>query len=179
MGQNGNISYFLTNVSNSQVFVQVGSLLRFLDFFKSKLQSPACNIENKWHYATVVKVPSSCQLKIFSDDWFQRILVDESNQARQGALNQGSKYFLLFCVIFENFQFLSLYSVYDRTFNLSRLTAIRASFVKGWGRNYRRSVISRKNILQIFKNFSDYHAMSMLDRASLIETTEGIRHRVE
>ena len=87
MGQNGNISYFLTNVSNSQVFVQVGSLLRFLDFFKSKLQSPACNIENKWHYATVVKVPSSCQLKIFSDDWFQRILVDESNQARQGALN--------------------------------------------------------------------------------------------
>ena len=92
MGQNGNISYFLTNVSNSQVFVQVRfsqkkNSKKFQKKIQKNFQSPACNIENKWHYATVVKVPSSCQLKIFSDDWFQRILNDESNQARQGALN--------------------------------------------------------------------------------------------
>ena len=88
-----------------------------MSFKRRLIKSPACNLENKWHYATVVRVPNNCQLKIFSDDSFHRILQSESSQARQGSV-----------------------SVFDRTFNLSRLTAIRASFVKGWGQGYRRSV---------------------------------------
>ena len=67
-------------------------------------------MEKNWHVATVVKVPKDCRLKIFSDDFFRQKLAQERLKG------------------------------YDKTSHLTRLTAIRTSFVKGWGMGYRRSV---------------------------------------
>ncbi|KER28473.1 hypothetical protein T265_04701 [Opisthorchis viverrini] len=76
------------------------------------VQSPSCNHYHNWHPATVVKVPPKCNLKLFDSRTFANQLVE--------CISRG----------------------YEAVFALTHMCAIRISFVKGWGAEYRRQTIT-------------------------------------
>ena len=75
------------------------------------IQSPICNKQNNWHLATVCKVPPGCKLCIFDMNIFSQLLRE--------AITKG----------------------FEEVYHLTRLCAVRISFVKGWGADYRRQTI--------------------------------------
>lgn len=75
-------------------------------------QSPICNTQYGWHPATVCKIPSGCNLRMFANDVFARML--------NASLSEG----------------------YEAVFQMQRMCIVRMSFVKGWGREYRRQAIT-------------------------------------
>ncbi|KAF8561592.1 hypothetical protein P879_06211 [Paragonimus westermani] len=76
------------------------------------VQSPSCNHYHNWHPATVVKVPPKCNLKLFDSRAFATQLVECFSRS------------------------------YESVFALTHMCAIRISFVKGWGAEYRRQTIT-------------------------------------
>lgn len=88
---------WLLNESDSAVFIQ----------------SPICNITKNWHPATVVKVVSQSNIKLFERERFEDVL----------------------CAKFR--------SGYEETYNLVYVCKIRMSFVKGWGAAYSRATVSQ------------------------------------
>ncbi|VDP90300.1 unnamed protein product [Echinostoma caproni] len=76
------------------------------------VQSPSCNHYHNWHPATVVKVPPKCNLKLFDSRAFASQLAE--------------------CITRS----------YESVFALTHMCAIRISFVKGWGAEYRRQTIT-------------------------------------
>ncbi|CAL8104608.1 unnamed protein product [Calicophoron daubneyi] len=76
------------------------------------VQSPSCNHYHNWHPATVVKVPPKCNLKLFDSRAFATQLVECISRS------------------------------YESVFALTHMCAIRISFVKGWGAEYRRQTIT-------------------------------------
>lgn len=93
------------------------------------IQSPACSFRENWHVATVVKVPPGSELEIFSEIFFRDQISREqmgppSNQSGFGMepTNEPNR----------NEQ------IRRRLQDLTRLTNIKVSLIKGWGQGYRR-----------------------------------------
>ncbi len=89
------------------------------------VQSPSCNQRFQWHPATVCKIPP------------RRFCLSRKD-------TEMNSYFLLGCnlKIFSNTEFAQMLREtiqfgYEAVYNLTRICAIRMSFVKGWGEEYR------------------------------------------
>ncbi|CAJ0942381.1 unnamed protein product, partial [Mesorhabditis belari] len=76
------------------------------------IQSRNCNYNNNFHPSTVCKLVNKCSLKIFDTNKF-RDLLNES--AQMG---------------------------FDASFDLTKMSIIRMSFVKGWGAEYQRQDVT-------------------------------------
>ena len=99
---------------------------------KNIIKSPACSFRENWHVATVVKVPPGSELEIFSEIFFRDQISREqmgppSNQSGFGMENEPNR----------NEQ------IRRRLQDLTRLTNIKVSLIKGWGQGYRRPVCSK------------------------------------
>ncbi|PAA46017.1 hypothetical protein BOX15_Mlig017485g3, partial [Macrostomum lignano] len=76
------------------------------------VQSPNGNLRQNWHAATVCRIPPGCNLCVFSN-------ADFGSQLRQSA-QQG----------------------FDEVYALTKMCTIRIAFVKGWGSDYRRQLVT-------------------------------------
>ncbi|KJH40426.1 MH2 domain protein [Dictyocaulus viviparus] len=72
------------------------------------VQSRDCNFIHGFYPTTVVKIANKCSLKIFDEQWFRKLLGDCSIRG------------------------------FDASYELTKMTIIRMSFVKGWGAEYQR-----------------------------------------
>lgn len=102
------------------------------------VQSPNTNKMYKWAVETVVKVPKGGSLVIFDTVHFTHMLTE--------SMSHG----------------------FDEVYSLSRMCSIRVSFVKGWGRDYRRqSIINTPCWIEIRMN----KPLQWID--AVLETTGG------
>lgn len=91
------------------------------------IQSPACSFRENWHVATVVKVPPGSELEIFSEIFFR----DQISREQMGPPSNQSS-FGMEAEPNRNEQ------IRRRLQDLTRLTNIKVSLIKGWGQGYRR-----------------------------------------
>jgi len=76
------------------------------------VQSRNCNFMHGFHSTTVIKLVQGCSLKIFDVSFFRKLLVACSVQG------------------------------FDENYDLTRMSVIRMSFVKGWGAEYQRQDVT-------------------------------------
>lgn len=76
------------------------------------VQSRNCNALHSFHSTTVVKMPPSCTLKIFSDKLFAQLLEEAVHRS------------------------------FEAVYELTKHCTIRMSFVKGWGAEYHRQDVT-------------------------------------
>ena len=97
--------------------------LRCLSKHQVFIQSPNCNSRYGWDLSTVIKVPPNCTLTIFDMTSFSKDLAE------------------------------SIPKGFEAVYALARMCSVRISFVKGWGRDYRRqSVINCPSWLELRLN---------------------------
>ena len=76
------------------------------------VQSPSTNSHNKWHPATVCKIPPNCKMCVFS---YQNFASELAHTVSQG---------------------------FEAVYQCKHMSYIRISFVKGWGIGYHRPNIT-------------------------------------
>ena len=130
--QTDNVYCIRNNSETNSIFIQVNIDSTSNTSLKNIIKSPACSFRENWHVATVVKVPPGSELEIFSEIFFRDQISREqmgppSNQSGFGMENEPNR----------NEQ------IRRRLQDLTRLTNIKVSLIKGWGQGYRRPVCSK------------------------------------